>query len=178
MTRHQEMWMILMKLGDVLKREIRGNFLLLLANSVNTLVFGIKILDVHRLPFFSQHIIITVNFLNHCDFHVMDTMPLLVEMPTTCLLHLFLFDIVSMFWETSLEGPFTLTNILVIAFWTSDAINDIFCLTISHKINFLNKISFWRFDNFSFTNKRTNWTIQALFHAFNFTFSLGQILLV
>ena len=97
MTRHQEMWMILMKLGDVLKREIRGNFLLLLANSVNTLVFGIKILDVHRLPFFSQHIIITVNFLNHCDFHVMDTMPLLVEMPTTCLLHLFLFDIVSMF---------------------------------------------------------------------------------
>ena len=97
MTRHQEMWMILMKLGDVLKREIRGNFLLLLANSVNTLVFGIKILDVHGLPFFSQHIIITVNFFNDCDFHVMDTMPLLVEMPTTCLLHLFLFDIVSMF---------------------------------------------------------------------------------
>ena len=51
MTRHQEMWMILMKLGDVLKREIRGNFLLLLANSVNTLVFGIKILDIRGLPF-------------------------------------------------------------------------------------------------------------------------------
>ena len=110
----------------------------------NTLVFGIKILDVHGLPFFSQHIIITVNFFNDCDFHVMDTMPLLVEMPTTCLLHLFLFDIVSMFWETSLEGPFTLTNILIIAFWTSDAVNDIFCLTISHKIDFLNKISFWQ----------------------------------
>ena len=59
-----------------------------------------------------------------------------------------------------------MTNILFRAFCTSDAINNIFGLAIDHRVDFLDKISFGRLNNFSFNNKWTNWTIHALFHSF------------
>ena len=107
--------------------ELKGKIFLglQLAQSVDASVFCVKFSDVHAFPLFSLQIITSMNFFQDGDNHVMNTMTLLVKVPTSGLSNLLLLHIISMFWESVLQASLWLTNVLFIALSASDTVDDV-----------------------------------------------------